>query len=749
MKTENKDNFKLIYNENGPILGVSAKGNVPILEVDGCYFKNLSRSGKLEFYEDWRLDAKTRAQDLASKLSIEQIAGLMLYSKHQPIPGRGGPFGGTYNGKPFDEANVPAYTMSDEQKQFLKEDNVRHVLVTSMDSKEVGAKWNNLVQEYVEGLPWGIPVNNSSDPRHKSKPEDVYHQGQEYNNVSKWPDGIGIAATFDPDIAYEFGQVVSKESRALGIGTALFPQIDLATEPRWNRFNQTFSEDAQLSIDLSQAYVDGLQTSTDNEIADGWGYDSINAMVKHFPGGATGEAGRDAHYIYGKYSVYPGNNFKEHLRPFKEGAFNLKGKTKCAASVMPYYTVSTDIDQKNGENVGNSYSKYIITDILRNECGFDGVVCTDWGITRDESDKVYTFMGGKCWGVEHLSEAQRHYKILMAGADQFGGNNDMKPIIEAYEIGVQEHGQPYMRRRFEQSATRLLMNFFRLGLFENPYLDIDKTNEIVGCKEHVEKGYEVQKKSLTLLKNKNHVLPIKDRLKVYIPTRHIEPHMTPFAGMTQPMDVIPCKKEIVEQYYDVVDNPHDADFALVFMETPINDPYSLEDKANGGNGYMPISLQYRPYTASKARKISIAGGDPNEDTTNRSYYGKTNTTANESDLDNVIEMKKIMGNKPVIVSICIKNPVVMAEFEPYADAIIADYSVSNNAILDLIKGEFEPSGLLPLQIPKDMDEVECQLEDVPFDMIPYTDSEGHIYDFAYGMNFEGVIDDKRVKKYKH
>ena len=134
---------------------------------------------------------------------------------------------------------------------------------------------------------------------------------------------------------------------------------------------------------MTKAYIDGFQTSYGkDEIEDGWGYGSVNAMVKHWPGGGAGEGGRDAHYSFGKYSVYPGNHLDQQLIPFTEGAFKLDGKTGMASAVMPYYTISYGVDP-SGKNVGNSYSEYIIKDMLREGVGYDGVICTDWAITHD------------------------------------------------------------------------------------------------------------------------------------------------------------------------------------------------------------------------------------------------------------------------------------------------------------------------------------------------------------------------------
>jgi len=347
-QSQSGTDFQTVTNNNGPTLGYSPSSGITILTVDGFKFKDLNKNGKLDAYEDWRLPVDARAKDLAGKMSVEQIAGLMLYSAHQAVPSNPKGFGaGTYNGKPLDSSGMQPYDISDQQKKFLKEDNLRHVLVTRVMSPEVAAKWNNNVQAFVEGLGLGIPSNNSSDPRNAVVANAEYNLGSG-GTISMWPESIGLAATFDPSIVLKFGQTAAQEYRALGIATALSPQVDLATEPRWSRFNGTFGENPQLAADMARAYVDGFQTSTgSSEIKNGWGYHSVNAMVKHWPGGGPGEGGRDAHYAYGKFAVYPGNNFQTQLAPFVDGAFKLNGKTKTAAAVMPYYTISYDQDKKN------------------------------------------------------------------------------------------------------------------------------------------------------------------------------------------------------------------------------------------------------------------------------------------------------------------------------------------------------------------------------------------------------------------
>ena len=679
-----------------------------------------------------------RAEDLASQMTIEQIAGLMLYSAHQA---------------------VPTEEISEAQMKFLTEDNLRHVLVTRVGSPEIAAKWSNNVQAYVEGIGLGIPANNSSDPRHSAGENVEYYVGAS-GDISFWPSSLGIAATFDPAVMEQFGKIASEEYRALGIATALSPQIDIATEPRWSRFNGTFGEDPDLSTDMARAYVDGFQTSEgDAEIDGGWGFHSVNAMIKHWPGGGAGEAGRDAHYSFGKYAVFPGGRLADHMQPFTEGAFKLNGKTGMATAVMPYYTISTDIDKKNGENVGNAFSEYLINDVLRGEYGFEGVVCTDWGVTKD--NRAVNSFGTTSWGVEHLTVAERHYKLIKAGVDMFGGNNDKGPVLEAYEMGVKEMGEEWMRARMEKTAVRLLLNVFRLGLFENPYLDVAETKATVGNPDFMKAGYDAQLRSIVMLKNKGGVLPLAEKAKVYVPEVWVAPraafrgNMGAGARAQQPQPEpkghweMPVPVEMLSKYFTVVKTPAEADFAIVFVDAPNNGTgYDPADVAKGGNGYMPISLQYNDYTATHAREVSLAGGDPLESFTNRSYKGKTVKTSNKDQLDLILKTRREMGSKPVIVQVDANRPMVMSEFEGVADAILFGFSVQKQAVLDILSGKAEPTGLLPMQLPADMQTVEEQLEDVTRDMRCHVDSEGNTYDFAFGMNWKGVINDARTEKYK-
>lgn len=762
------DGYSVVENTNGPELGYHKDSGVNILTVDGKEFKDMNRNGKLDKFEDWRLTPQKRAEDLAQQLSIDQISGLMLYSMHQR------------NLQP---------TLNEEQKKMLREDNVRTVLnADSTASTEVTAKWNNALQAYAESLPFAIPANTSSDPRSDARGNGVYLKDVT-GGVSRWPSNLGLAATFDPSIARHFGKVSAKEYRLLGIGTGLSPQIDLATDPRWTRYYGTFGEDPALSRDMARASMDGVQSTVDSKGNDlGWGRYSINAMMKHWPGDGVGEGGREAHSKYGKYAVYPGHNFKTQLVPFVEGGLKLAGKTKMPSAVMASYSIAWSDDGSLGEKVGSAYSDFKIG-LLRNTYKYDGVICTDWCVTRTPSDAPGPAGLSTAWGMEKgYNEAQRHYKALMAGVDQFGGNSAKQPVLDAYAIGVKEHGQKFMDQRFRTSAVRLLRNIFQLGLFENPYLDVAKSVEEVGNPMDKAAGYEAQLKSVVLLKNKGQVIHAAGdsvtKPTVYIPMQYRPVIVNKRFGAYQPAQwSLPVDLKAASEYFHVVTDtvgpltavdkdgkpmaaPTDiqrlapseagkADLVLAVIDNPTNKGNQFDglgyDAEQGG--YIPLSLQYGTYKADSAavRKQSIAG-DAGE---NRSYFGRTAEIVNAMDLDSVTygrscaqEAAKTGKRLPVVTMVHALKPMIFSEVEPLSDAILVGYGVSDAAYFDILLGKAEPQGLLPMQQPKDMVTVETQLEDVPRDMVCYTDSEGHSYDFAYGLDWKGVINDARTAKYR-
>jgi len=740
--------FHIVENEGGKTLGYCPDSGVRIIEKDGFAFKDLARTGELLPYEDWRLSAEERAKDLAGRLTVEQIAGLMCYSAHQVNVGK---------------------EVNEEQKQFLDK-YVRSVLNScglGGVPDDLQISWSNAMQKYAEAKPMGIPCYIASDPRN----------GQ---GVSDWPGNLSLAATFDPDLAKEAAKCQSVELRDLGVACFLAPQVDISSDPRWFRNSGTFGEDPALSRDMVRAFCDGLQSTYDADGNDlGWGKDSLAAMVKHWTGEGASEGGREAHVEGGKYAVYPNNNFEAMMVPFVDGAFRLDGKTGSAVAVMSSYTAAWSEDGSLGELVGSSYSEYKIKEVLRRRYGFSGVVCTDWMVLNEGMAEGKRACG---WGpvIEdpNVDPGEKALMAIMAGVDQMGGCSNPPVLVKAYEIGCEKLGKEAMDALFATSAERLLRGYFLTGMFENPYLDEAASNADVNSPDKQARALEAQVKAVVMIKNAGGAIKPRDkRLKVYIPALLSKSHETynhVWGFRTNPDTVTyPISLETAGKYFDIVTDQvdgavitrateeelRDCDLFLIPAKEPGNS--YAQDGRNREGQFIPLTRQYRPYVADGpyVRKVSIAGNTlPDGTRENRSYFGRTAATTNPEQLDQILEAgeKARKLGIPSVVCMFTGNPMCFHEFEAAVDSILVTFSApsiyggastSSEALSRIVAGIDEPTGLLPIQMPKDMDDVERQCEDTSRDMECYTDSQGNKYDFAFGMNHAGVIRDARVEKY--
>lgn len=414
---------------------------------------------------------------------------------------------------------------TDTSATLIQEKHINHFNLLAGGTSREMAEANNEVQQLAADTRLGIPVTLSTDPRHafSNNPLASLLSG----SFSKWPEPIGLAAIGDPVVIERFADIARQEYVAVGIRVALHPQIDLATEPRWARINHTFGEDADLTCGLVAAYVRGFR-------GDRLGPDSVATMVKHFPGGGPQKDGEDPHFPYGAEQVYPGDNFDYHLEPFRAAI------AAGATQVMPYYGKPMDTPH---EEVGFAFSKTIITDLLRGELGFEGVVCTDWGLVTDGEIGGVPFPA-RAWGVEDLNELERAQKLFDAGVDQLGGEARPELVLELIHSGAVDES------RLDRSVRRILREKFRLGLFERPCVDIEAAEQTVGNAEFIRAGAQAQRDSLTLLTNGPPdlpTLPIPEGSKIYV------------EGIDATM---------AEVYATVVETPEEADYAVIRLDAP-------------------------------------------------------------------------------------------------------------------------------------------------------------------------------------
>ncbi len=801
--------FFIVQNpDGGKTLGYSKDSGVTLLDVtvDGktYAFKDLNQNGELDPYEDWRLTDEARAEDLVNRLTIEEIAGLMLASYHFGM-------GAGVSADLDASANLMGSTT-----RGLLDKGVRAILnAASSQATQPQVEWSNAMQAYAESKPYGIPVNVFSDPRSNAGANDGPYDGSK-SSVAKWPGSLGFAATFDSSLVELFGEYTAREYRALGITTALSPQIDLGTEPRWNRINGTFGESPSLSAEMTLAYVRGFQgTYADEDSA--WGPDSVATMVKHWPGDGMGEAGRESHANGGKYAVYPGDNLGDHLKPFEAVMKDAHG-TSLAAAVMPSYSIGVAQDSSplggDEKQLGSGVSPFKMTRTLRGELGYDGLVCTDWGVSGtifDNPDGTITDAGGgMAWGTGDLTAGPRVWAGIKVGIDMYGGLDSVGAVLEAYKTACEEIGEEGAFARFKESAYRALVLSFRLGLFENPYLDVEASVAFVGNEEFSAAGFDAQLKSIVMLKNTGGVIGAAgEKQTVYIPMAFTPESASMFG--TTPASLGPVIDEtLASEFFNVVTdeiakdaNPESytaediiprtdftgVDFALVKVSSPLSpgDMFSGygysstlrnvpgDEEATGmmgsismyayrpdeptDNGYLPKTLQYREYTADpaivRAKPIATdpveeeqwiaAGGEPGM---SRYYGGKSTTATNEAHLDLILCVAEAAGDVPVVVAIAAESPMLFGEFEPEVQGILMGFGVSDRALMSIVSGQTEPGALLPLQMPLDMETVEKQMEDVPFDMTCYVDGDGNTYDFGFGLNWQGAITDGRADAYR-
>ncbi|MEU4090607.1 glycoside hydrolase family 3 protein [Streptomyces aureus] len=461
-------------------------------------------------YQNAELPVEQRVEDLIARMTIAEKAGQLFHTMLAMKP----------DGTPVEKSDpgmIPIDTTGMLHSQYMS-----HFNLLGTGDPAAMARWQNTIQSMASETRLGIPVTLSTDPRHAF----TDNVGASFNAgaFSAWPEPLGLAALRDPQLVYEYADTVRREYLAVGFRVALHPQIDLASEPRWSRQNGTFGSDAALTSQLVRAYVRGLQ-------GDRLGRHSVSAMVKHFPGGGPQKDGEDPHFPHGKEQVYPGGMRDLHLEPFKAAI-----DAGCA-QMMPYYGQPVGTDW---EEVGFGFNKDVVQTLLRDRLGFDGIVCTDWGLISDA--EIFGEMHpARAWGLESLPELEKAARVLEAGCDQFGGEARTDLIVELVESGR------IPEQRLDASLRRILREKFVLGLFDAPYVDVDLAAETVGRADFTEAGARAQRRSLTLLTNTGRTLPVTGRPKLYVENVQVD---------------------VAAQYGELVDSPQQADLAILRLRTP-------------------------------------------------------------------------------------------------------------------------------------------------------------------------------------
>ena len=588
-------------------------------------FRDLNKNQQLDIYEDARISSALRVNDLLSQMTIEEKVGLMFHPPFTVNPGIG----------------MRIYEILIRGNQFTEshiiKKHINHFNLYGNPDPVKLAKRINQLQNYAARSRLGIPLTISSDPIH-----EVERGGGiasfSVQGFSKWPSQLGLAATRDVQLVKKFADIARQEYLAVGIRTALHPMADLATDPRWARNFGTFGSDSKLSASLTLAYMDGFQGENINS-------QSVLTMVKHFPGGGPQENGLDAHLMSGKNQVYPGKMFDYHLEPFIE-AINNNLKV-----IMPYYGITVD---QSKENVAIGFNRYLLNDLLREKLNYDGVICSDWGIIT-----------GRHWGVTNLTIPERYIKAINAGIDQFGG--EMHPEIVVQLVKENKIDES----RIDQSVRRILKNKFELGLFDDPFVDIESVDKLINTQTTQKLALDAQRKSVVMLKNSN-LLPLTEETKIYVD------------GM-----------EFKDSAINKVNTIEEADVILMYLHTVFN-----------GNQEPGTDRLFDKFLSN--------------------LFPNTDLRFNNQVVKRASEYSQV---KPLILVVDLNRPAILSELNDLSDALIGTFGVNDEVIHEIINGKTNPSGALPFELPSSMSEVEEQLEDVP------DDTANPLYKYGYGLSF--------------
>ena len=602
------------------------KPEVKTLDIDGMSFRDLNKNNKLDRYEDYRLDTAQRVEDLISQMTLEEKVGTLF---HPPV---------TIN----PDWMFRLYSLFVDGGKLTESEiinqHINHFNLYGNPKPERLAKRLNNLQKIASRSRLGIPVTISSDPIHEV-PNGGGVASFSLDGFSKWPSQLGLAASQNPSLVKQFAEIAREEYLAVGIRTALHPMADLATEPRWARNFGTFGSDNVLSSKLTMAYMDGFQGETIDS-------QSVMTMVKHFPGGGPQENGLDPHLFSGRNQIYPGNMFDYHVKPFIDAINNN------LAVIMPYYGITVN---QTSENVAIGFNKDLLTTLLRDELGYKGVICSDWGI-----------INGRHWGVGDLSIEERYIKAIDAGIDQFGGEKDTEVVIELVKKGL------IPLSRIDASVKRILKNKFDLGLFDNPYVEVDQVKSRVNTERNIKLGKEAQKQSMVLLKNDS-TLPLEKNINIFVD------------GFNA--------KSIV--HGNVVSDIKDADVIVSYVHTVFN-------------GNQP------------------SGIDRLVDNVLSSIFPNQDLNFSPEILEKLEEFSSI---KPLIVIVDLNRPAILDSINQMSSALVGTFGVDESVIFETLFGESKPTGKLPFEIPSSMKEVNEQLEDVPDDTMNPT------FKFGFGLTY--------------
>lgn len=738
------EQVKYYQNPGGPVIGTVSR---KVLEADGLYFKDIDGSGELKPFDDWRLPPEERAAAYVKTLTVDEKLAQLFISDW-----RMGQYPVVKPGEPVPEITLDESGLLDDGKlegknifgqqdlpgttELLKEWFARHLILRANPSPSGLADWINQLQAVAEECAHFVPVEVASNSRNENG-EMVFGMNDAAGVFATWPGTLGIAAAVKGDsldLIDKFADCIRREWDAVGMKKGYMYMADVVSDPRWQRTYGTFGEDPELIGRIMERLIPGIQGSPDGVTTDG-----VAVTVKHFPGGGARENGFDPHYAAGQWNVYatPGSLQKYHVPPFRPAVrFH-------ASSIMPYYSKPAAVKSAPQEDCqgkpirldpyGFAYNKVFIDELLRGQMGFKGYINSDTGIVHN-----------MCWGVDMLDLPERiGFAVNQSGVDLISGLFDNKLGREAYDRakngyydanqtpeGFDPKDLVITDEALDRAVTRTLTELFRLGMFENPYRDPQKAEEIVANKVDWEEAELVHRKSVVLLKNDG-VLPLKAGKKIYAEAFHKNPDAAKDA--TAALRALLAGETLVG-------DPAQADYAILML-SPSSGEYF-----NATPGYLELDI---------CEGKTVCSVDETGRPTSTTHQETTLSGANR--IPGIAAAVHANGGK-VIANINVTLAWQVGNVEPYVDALTAGFSTYPAATLDVIFGRFAPVGKLPITLPRgdevlavNADGVCVSPNDVPgYDKdqympdslkdsagkaYAYRDAAGNYYELDFGLSY--------------
>lgn len=591
-----------------PVLGARVK---EIIEVDGLQFKDLNANGTLDAYEDWRLSAEERADNLLSLMDANQKAGQMIH-----------------------------LTLVSKKDAWFSTNNVGYALVYEyiFDSAEEAAKRTNEIQELSESSALGIPIIFSMDTE----------IGAAYvKDATFLPDEINQGAANDAELVYQLNDLLRKELLAVGVRMALSPDADLITDPRWGRNQECYSEDTEVVQNLIIAAVEALQQG--NTLKE----DSVIATVKHFPGSGAQTGGVD-----GTPLTIQADSIELHLAGFRAAM------EAGVAAVMPYGYSTVPYLGGDAVEYSADQSAAVMTDLLRGQMGYTGIIQTDWGLN---------FVGA-----------------ANAGADVLGGAG-VRAIRQVVDNVDEE--------LLTAACRRTLIAKFQMGLFENPYVDEAAAAQIVGNEEHRALAKTAAQRSFTLIKYEN-AQPLTD--KVIVAGELADNVRALNSGWT-------------------AKSPKELEGTSILA--------AFQNRLGAENVTYIANVEEVPADLNGQTVIVIIG---ERDGTHEPAWGSANLEFPEEQVNLVKALDAAGAN---VVSVVLMNRAyVMTEMVELSDTVLLAYkpgvTMGAEALVDTLYGEAAITGRTPFQIPRTMQQVLDQREDLPKDIVD------PLFEYGFGIDVE-------------